>query len=70
MTWLLRRAKAGCEWRNKRLKLNHLFFVDNLKLLARSKNEIDSLAQTAHTFSDDTGMQFGIKKCTVLREEK
>ena len=70
MTWLLRRAKAGCEWRNKRLKLNHLFFVDNLKLLARSKNEIDSLAQTAHIFSDDTGMQFGIKKCTVLREEK
>ena len=44
--------------------------MDNLKLLARSKNEIDSLAQTAHIFSDDTGMQFGIKKCTVLREEK
>ena len=44
--------------------------MDNLKLLARSKNQIDSLAQTAHIFSDGAGMQFGIKKCTVLREEK
>ena len=26
LTWLLRRAKAGYEWGNKGLKLNHLFF--------------------------------------------
>ena len=27
LTWLLRRAKAGYEWGNKGLKLNHLFFL-------------------------------------------
>ena len=26
LTWLLRRAKTGCEWGNKGFKLNHLFF--------------------------------------------
>ena len=52
------------------IKIESPLFVDNLKLLARSKNQIDSLAQTAHIFSEDTRMQFGIKKCTVLREEK
>ena len=26
LTWLLRRAKTGCEWGNKGFILNHLFF--------------------------------------------
>ena len=62
MTWLLARAKAGFEWGNKGFKLNHLLFMDDLKLFAKSKNQIDSLVQTVHIFSEDIGMQFGIKK--------
>ena len=37
--------------------------MDDLKLFAKSKNQLDSLVQTVHTFSEDIGMQFGIKKC-------
>ena len=66
LTWLLRRAKAGYEWGNKGFKLNHLLFMDDLKLFDKSKNQIDSLVQTVHIFSEDIGMQFGIKKCGVL----
>ena len=43
LTWLLRRAKAGYEWGNKGFNLNHSLFMDDLKLFAKSKNEIDSL---------------------------
>ena len=35
LTWLLRRAKAGYEWGNKGFKLNHLLFMDDLKLFAK-----------------------------------
>ena len=70
LTWLLRRAKAGYEWGNKGFKLNHLLFMDDLKLFAKGKNQIDSLVQTVHIFSQDTGMQFGIKKCGVLIMER
>ena len=35
LTWLLRRAKPGYEWGNKGFKLNHLLFVDDLKLFAK-----------------------------------
>ena len=70
LTWLLRRAKAGYEWGNKGFKLNHLLFMDDLKLFAKSKNQIDSLVQTVHIFSEDIGMQFGIKKCGVLIMER
>ena len=66
LTWLLRRAKAGYEWGNKGFKLNHLLFVDDVKLFAKSENQIDSLVQTVHIFSEDIGMQFGIKTCGVL----
>ena len=70
LTWLLRRAKAGYEWGNKGFKLNHLLFMDDLKLFDKSKNQIDSLVQTVHIFSEDIGMQFGIKKCGVLTMER
>ena len=40
--------------------------MDDLKLLGKSYEEIDSLMQTAHTFSTDIGMEFGIKKCGML----
>ena len=70
LTRLLRRATAGYEWGNKGFKLNHLLFMDDLKLFAKSKNKTDSLAQTVHIFSEDIGMQFGIKKCGILIIDK
>ena len=47
-------------------QLNHLLFMDDLKLFGKSYEQIDSLVQTVHTFSIDIGMEFGIKKCRVL----
>ena len=51
LTWFLRRIKAGYEWGNKEFKLNHLLFMDDLKLFAKSKNQIDSLIQPVHISS-------------------
>ena len=38
----------------------------DLKLFAKSKDQIDSLVNTVYTFSEDIGMELGIKKCGVL----
>ena len=51
-------------------KLNHLLFMDDLKLFVKNKNQIDFLVETVHLFSEDIGMQFGIKKCGVLIMER
>ena len=51
---------------NRQYKLNHLLFMDDLKLFAKNEDQIDSLIQTTHCFSTDIGMEFGIKKCGVL----
>ena len=44
--------------------------MNDLKLPAKSKEQIDSLVQTVRIFSEDIVMQFGIKKCGVLHGEK
>ena len=58
---VLCKAKAG--YRLGDVKLNHLLFMDDLKMFA--KNEIGSLVSTVQVISQDIGMQFGIKKCGV-----
>ena len=55
---------------NKGFKLNHFLFVDDLKLFAKSKNHIDFLVETVHIFSEDIGMQSGIKKCGLIIMER
>ena len=61
----MRRAKAGYEWGNKGFKLKHMFLYD-LKLFAKSKNQINSLVHIVHILSKDIVMQFVTKKCGVV----
>ena len=56
----------GCEWCERKLKISHLLFMDEIKLFGKSQNLIDSLANTVYLFSNDIGMEFGIGKFGVL----
>ena len=47
-------------------KFNHLLFMDDVKLYGKSENEIKGLVSTAEVFSQDIGMEFGIKKCSII----
>ena len=40
--------------------------MDELKLYAKNENEIKGLVSTVEVFSQDIGMQFSIKKCSVI----
>ena len=44
----------------------HLLFMDDLKLYGKSENEIKGLVSTVELFSQDIGMEFGIKKYGVI----
>ena len=44
--------------------------MDYLKLYSRRETGLDSLVQTVCAFSEDIGMEFGIKKCDMLVMEK
>ena len=51
-------------------RINHLLFVDNLKLYSRIEKGLDSLVQIVRVLSEDIGMEFGIEKCAMLLMEK
>ena len=66
LSLVLRKTKAFYEWGNKQYRINHLLFMDDLKLFGKTKDQIDSLVQTVQIFSEDIGMEFGLKKCGIL----
>ena len=65
LSLILRRVKFHYAFGDKKTRINHLLFIDNLKLFAKSNDQNDSPVNTVYTFSEDIGMEFGIKKCGV-----
>ena len=44
-------------------KLNHLFYVDDLKTFAKNESQQEGLLNIVKSFSDDIKMEFGLEKC-------
>ena len=72
LSLILRKVNTSYEWGKKEYKLNHLFFMDNLKLFLKSEEQMDSLVRTVYVFSSNIGMEFGMKKCGIftMKREK
>ena len=66
LSLVLRNVKAGYEFKGKQQRINHLLFMDDLKLYGKSEVQIDSLVKNIQLISTDIGMEFGIEKCAVL----
>ena len=48
MSLVLREVKAGYGCGKNEFNLNHLLFMDDLKLYGKSEDQIDSLVRTIH----------------------
>ena len=70
LSLILRKAKAAYEFSERKEKINNLLFMNDLKLYSQSEKGLDSLVHTVPVFSEDIGMEFGIKKCAMLVMEK
>ena len=44
--------------------------MDDLKLFASNDNELEGLLKTMKAFSDDIGMEFGLRKCAKATFKK
>ena len=70
LSLILRKTKVAYEFSESKEKINHLSFMDDLKLYCRSQKGLDSLVQTNRVFSEDIAIEFGIEKCAMLVMEK
>ena len=55
---------TGYGYKIREGRINHLFFMDALKLYGKNNKELHGLLCTVKKFSDDIGMKFGLDKCT------
>jgi hypothetical protein len=66
LTEQLNKLNTGYEEHTTKTKISHLFYMDDLKLIAKSKEELQKQIQTVITFSDDIHMEFGLDKCAKI----
>jgi len=67
LSTILNSTSKGFAVVKDRIALNHLLYLDDLKLFAKSRSELDSLVKTVKLFSDGIHMRFGIQKCEQLQ---
>lgn len=70
LTLLLRREKLGYQLREEGRLINHLLFMDDLKLYAKRKEDLEKLLDVVRFFSRDIRMEFGLDKCAMLEIRK
>ncbi|KAL1455889.1 hypothetical protein WDU94_000654 [Cyamophila willieti] len=51
---------------NKDYKINHLFYMDDVKLYASNADQMRHLLELTLEFSNDICMKFGLEKCNTL----
>ena len=66
LTLVLRQTKTSYKVKKGGKKINHLLFMNDLKLFAKNEDQIDSLVNTVRIFSENIKMEFGLPKCGVL----
>ena len=66
LTLLLRRERLGYQFGEEKRLINHLLFMDDLKLYARDKEDLGKLLDVVRVFSRDIRMEFGLDKCAML----
>ena len=65
-THILWKCTGGYKLTKSQEKIYHLMYVDNTKLFAKNKKQLESLIETLRTYSQDIGMESCIEKCTML----
>ena len=63
---ILRKCTAGYILCRLQEKVNHLMYMDDIKLFAKNEKELETLIHTVRIYSRDIGMEFGIEKCAML----
>jgi hypothetical protein len=66
LTEQLNKLNTGYEEHTTKTKISHLLYMDDLKLIAKSEEELQNQIQTVKHFSDDIHMELGLDKCAKI----
>jgi len=57
---------TGYEEHTTKTKISHLLYMDDLKLIAKSEEELQKQIQIVKNISDDIHMEFRLQKCAKI----
>ena len=60
------KCTASYKYTKSQEKLNHLIYMDGIKLFSKNEKELETLIKTLRILSQDIGMEFSIEKCDIL----
>ena len=63
---IFRKCTAGYKLSRSQEKVNHLMYMDDIKLFAKNEKELETLIHIIRIYSQDIGMEFRIEKCALL----
>ena len=63
---ILRKCTVEYKLSRSQEKINHLMYIDDIKLSAKNEKELETLIHAVIIYSQGIGMEFGIEKCTML----
>ena len=63
---ILRKCTAGYRLSRSQEKINHIMYMDDIKLFAKYEKELETLIHAVRIYSQDIRMEFGIEKCATL----
>ena len=63
---ILRKCVVGYKLTRSEEKINHLMYMDDIKLFAKNEKGLETFIHAVRIYSQDIGMEFGIEKCAML----
>ena len=66
LNYILRRCTAGYKLSRSQENVNHLMYMDDIKLFANNEKELETLIHTIRIYCQDIGIEFGIERCALL----
>ena len=63
---ILRKCTARYKHSRSQEKINHLMYMDDIKLFAKNEKELETLIHAVRIYSQDIGMECGIEKFAML----
>ena len=66
LKYILRKCTARYKISRLQEKINHLMYMDDIKLFAKSQKELETLIHAVTIYGQDIGMEFVIEKWAIL----
>ena len=67
---ILRKCIAGYKFSKSQEKINHLMYMNDTKLFAKNEKELETLIHAVRIYSQDTGIELGIGKCSISNKKR